>query len=144
MVLETAAGRLTRIDRGAPPRVLASGLSSPVGLARRGTGWVVAEPDGGRVVAVHEGAPLTLVASQLAQPSGLAVTLGGQIWVAEVGTGSLLRIETDGARSVIVDRLALSRPRGLHPHPVAMAIDADGRLLIAPPGDGSVLAVATP
>src|SRR5262249_53591045 len=71
VVVETGAGRVLRLEPGGGQRVLASGLASPLGIARRGIEILTAEPVGGRVLVLHEGASPTLLAAGLNQPAGL-------------------------------------------------------------------------
>jgi sugar lactone lactonase YvrE len=143
-VTETGAGRVTLVERGAAPRVLVSGLSTPIGLARRGASWIVAEPSGGRVVALREGAAPAVIASGLSEPSAVAVALGGQVYVAERGTGALTRIENDGSRIIVARGLDLSRRSGVFPLPVPLVATSDGAVIVAPSGDGSVLRIDAP
>lgn len=137
-VLESSSGRITRVDREGKLELVASGLSSPVGLGIHGGRFFVAEASGGRVVAARPGGPPAVVASGFATPVGATVDRAGHAIVAEGATGSVLRAESDATRTELASGLALRRSAGGEPVPVALAVDETGAILVVAPGDGSV------
>ena len=143
VVVETGAGRILRIEPGGATRVLASGLTTPVGLARRGISYLTAEPASGHVLSIREGVAPTLVASNLDQPTGIAVDASGRVYVAEAAAGRIVRVESDGARVSLADGLKLARQYGIFPAPVPLAASPRG-VIVASPGDGSVLSIEPP
>jgi sugar lactone lactonase YvrE len=143
VVVETGAGRIVRIEPGGARRVLASGLTTPVGLAQRGISYLTAEPSSGHVLSIREGIAPTLVASNLDEPTGIAVDAAGRVYVAESASGRIVRIESDGARVPLVDGLKLARQYGIYPAPVPLAASQKG-VVVGSPGDGSVLSIEAP
>ena len=51
------------------------------------------------------------VASGLDDPTGVALSMWGEIYVAEEGAGRVSRVEADGSLSVVAE--GLGQPRGL-------------------------------
>lgn len=140
LVLDTGAGRIVHVDSDGSTRNVATGLASPLGLALRGGQILTAEPEGGRVIGVREGSAPALVAGGLAGPVGLAVDSGGRIYVAEAQTGSVVRVDLDGARTRIAEGFDF-RTSAREPEPIAMAVDGEGAVVVAQPSDGSVVRV---
>src|SRR5439155_2890541 len=81
----------------------------------------------GRVSSTTSLAPVEVVASRLRGPVGVAVEQAGSIVVSQGEAGSVTRITTDGRRSTVVTGLD---------HPMGLAVDHQGRLLIVEEGRG--------
>jgi sugar lactone lactonase YvrE len=139
LVAETGAGRVLRIGPTGERETLASGLLSPVGLAASLDRVFTAEPAGGRVVALRPDDPPTVIASELAWPAGLALDGSGRLFVAEVDSGRLIRVDRDGTIARIASGLALDAGEHSFPLPVGVSTDGQGGVLIASPANGSVL-----
>lgn len=139
-VVDTGAGRILEIDTDGNSRVLASGLVEPLGLAVRGGQILTTEPEGGRLLGFREGSPAALVASGLAEPVGIATDTRGRIWVAEARTGYVVRVDSDGSRTRVAQGFDFRQARARRA-PVPMVVDGDGNLVIALPGDGSMVRI---
>jgi len=146
-------GTLARFDpaqlttTGAPaPAAVISGLHRPAALAfdRAGSLWV-SDLQAATIVAYdaeqleRSGSPtprvkLTGARNSLSAPSALAFDSDGDLWVANVGNGTV--VELDGMRlaksGAITPRTTLSEERsGLIDSPAGLAFDDDGSLWIA-------------
>ena len=140
-VAETGTGQVLKIGPGGEWWPMAYSLLSPVALVTDGARLLVSEPAGGRVLSLREERmPLSIV-SGLAQPSGLAVGPRHRIFIAERGTGELAVRNTDGSRRTLVRDLALGGARGEFPLEIPLVTRPDGSILLAAPGDGSVLEI---
>lgn len=140
-VAETATGQVLHIGPSGEWWPTAVSLLSPVGLVADGSRLLVTEPSGGRVLSLREGRSPLSVASGLAQPAGVAVDPTRRIFIAERGTGQLAVRNTNGSVRRIVTGLALGRSRLPYPLEVPLVAARDGSLLLASPGDGSVLRI---
>jgi glucose/arabinose dehydrogenase len=140
VIADTGAGRIVRVEADGSTRTLASGLVNPLGLASRGGQILTTEPTGGRVLGIREGSPPALIATGLSAPAGLATDAAGHVFVAETKTSSLLRIDPDGSHRKVATGFAFGDAES-DPRPIAMLAAPDGSLLIAIPGDGSVVRV---
>lgn len=113
-------------------RVVAKGLSSPVGMAFDPEGsLLVANWGAGTVVRVDRGGQVTTIAAGLEGPSGLAVAANGDIFVASYGGDLVWRVSKQGVREVFVRGLAT---------PAGLSLDRRGRLLIANRRTNQILA----
>lgn len=139
-VVDTGAGRILEIGGDGSSRALASGLAEPLGLALRGGQILTTEPEGGRLLGFREGSPAALVASGLAEPVGIATDARGRIWVAEARTGYVVRIDSDGSRTRVAQGFDFRQARARR-SPVPMVVDDGGNLVIALPGDGSMVRI---
>jgi sugar lactone lactonase YvrE len=104
-------------------RIIARGLSSPVGMAfdREGR-LLVANWSVGTVVSVATTGDVSVLAVDLNGPSGLALGPNGDIYVASYSGDLIWKISRSGQREVFV--------RGLGT-PAGLSFDLRGRLLIA-------------
>lgn len=113
-------------------RVIAKGLSSPVGMAIDRAGHLlVANWGAGTVVSISGNGEVSVVAAGLNGPSGLAIGPDGNIYVASYSDDLIWRISRSGQREVFV--------RGLGT-PAGLSFDRRGRLLIANRRTNQVLA----
>jgi sugar lactone lactonase YvrE len=133
----TGAGKVLRIVPTGQQEILASGLLSPIGLALSRERVLTAEPAGGRVLALRYRRrayrPSRAISGGRAV---LAVDARGQLFVAEVDAGRLLRIGNDGSTEVIASGLALDAGRAPPCRcPSASRTDAEGGVLVASPGE---------
>lgn len=111
---------------------LASGLSSPVGMAIDASGrLLVANWSAGTVTATPVGGPTTVLVSGLDGPSGLALSTRGELFVASYSGNVVWRIADGGRQEVFVRGLAT---------PAGLSFDRQGRLLIANRGTNQILA----
>jgi sugar lactone lactonase YvrE len=102
------------------------------GLAPSGSGEFVVTTSGGQVAYYRPGAGQSnVLADGFDQLYGVAVTPGGAVVVAELGTGRVLAVDSNG-----VEVLA----SGLR-DPVGVAIGPDNAVLVAEAGAGRVLAL---
>lgn len=138
VVLDTGAGRVVEVQGDGSTKVLAANLVEPLGLALRGGQILTAEPEGGRLIGLREGSPPSLVASGLAEPVGIASDARGRVYVAEARTGYVVRVDSDGSRTRVAQGFDFRHARAQR-MPIPMVVDGTGDLLIALPGDGSVL-----
>jgi len=138
LVLDTGAGRIVEIQGDGSSKVIAGSLVEPLGLALRGGQLLTAEPEGGRLLGLREGSPPSLVASGLAEPVGIASDARGRVYVAEARTGYVVRVDGDGSRTRVAQGFDFRHARAQR-MPIPMVVDGTGDLLIALPGDGSVL-----
>ena len=132
-VADAGRGRVVEVRPGGRQVVVASGLSSPAGLAVDAAGDVyVADAGRGRVVEVRPGGRQVVVASGLSSPAGLAVDAAGDVYVADAGRGRVVEVRPGGRQVVVAS--GLSSPAGL-------AIDTASDLYVADPGQGTIVAV---
>ena len=141
-----APGTLHKVPPGGAPQLLASDLRvhsrSDLALAPDGKVYVC-DDAGGRVLAfAADGARSELAgpgaAAPIQTPSGLAVAKDGRIFVSDQGSGQVRVRRPDGAWNLVagVDGdAAASDGRSLPLNtPIAIAFDAQGRLIIAENG----------
>ena len=132
-VADAGRGRVVEVRPGGRQVVVASGLSSPSGLAVDSAGDLyVADSGQGRVVEVRPGGRQVVVASGLSSPSGLAVDSAGDLYVADSGQGRVVEVRPGGRQVVVAS--GLSSPSGL-------AVDSAGDLYIADPGQGAIVSI---
>jgi sugar lactone lactonase YvrE len=143
VVLESAAGRVTRVDSAGVLQPIASGLSAPLGLGAHAGRLLVGESAGGRVLALRTGSPPVVVASGLVQLAGLTADRSGHVVVAEGRDGTVERVESDASRTTLLSGLALTALAGGRPIPVPLVVDEQGAIFVAAPGDGTVWRVAS-
>jgi len=117
-------------------RTLATGLSSPVGVAIDANGAVViANWSAGTIVRVDRDGNVTTLASDLSGPAGLAISSSGDIFIASYSQDLVWRMSPNGGKpEVFVTGLAT---------PAGLSFDNRGNLLIANRRTNQVLA-ATP
>ena len=115
---------------------IATGLSSPVGMAIDSAGSVIiANWSAGTILRAGRDGKVASLASGLSGPSGLAIASSGDIYVASYSQDLVWRISpTGGEPSVFVRGLAT---------PAGLSFDNQGRLLIANRRTNQILA-ATP
>lgn len=140
-VAETGTGQILKVGPGGEWWPIAYSLLSPVALVADGARLLVSEPGGGRILSLREERTPLSIASGLAQPSGLAAGPRRRIFIAERGTDQLSVRNTDGSVRPLVRDLALGGVHGEHPLEIPLAARPDGTLLLAAPGDGSVLQI---
>lgn len=102
-----------------------------IAVAADGTAYVTDQVDKG----VHRWAPgekPTLWAKGFTDPSGLAISPAGDIYVTDIGSGQLVRLDKQGKPTVVADKLG--KPRE------ALFID-ERTLLISDEGEGNVYQV---
>ena len=112
-------GMVQRLQEKSAPVTMFSGLQNPFDLhvLNNGHFWVSEQgPNGtlpGRITLRDStGKVLKSLVYKFVNPEGLAVTPDGAVWVAETGTGELLRFAPDGKVIVVASQLAL--PVNLH------------------------------
>lgn len=104
-------------------RIVAAGLSSPVGIALDHEGrLLVANWSAGSVVRIARNAQVDILATGLDGPSGLALAPNGDVFVASYSGDVVWRLTSKGAREIFVRGLAT---------PAGLSFDRRGRLLIA-------------
>ena len=163
VIADRGNGRIRRVSRSGTIRTVAEGLQAPhaVGVGSRGT-IVVAEAGGRRILRLQPGAPPVAIAGDggigfcgdggparaafLRRPEGLAVDAAGNVYIADTGNNRVRRVDAGGETIVTVAgdgragyagdggpavRAALDRPR-------AVAVDREGRLLIADSGNSRI------
>ncbi len=122
----------TKGPRWRRERTVATGLSSPVGMALDPEGrLLVANWSAGSVIRVARDGQLTTIASGLSGPSGLALAANGDIFVASYSADLVWRIVGAGRPEVFVRGLAT---------PAGLSFDSQGRLLIANRRTNQILA----
>lgn len=110
LITEAGAGTLLLQDLNQPGRahatVVAGGLGAPHQVTLLDAAALVADHAGGRLLRVDltTGAVGVLLAG-LAQPVGIAAAPDGTVYLAEQGTGSILRLAPDGTRSTLLSPL---------------------------------------
>ena len=113
-------------------RVVATGLSSPVGMALDRDGrLLVASWSAGKVIAIDAQGKASVVAEDLNGPSGLALGPHGEIYVASYSGDLVWQLGGSGQKKVFVRGLAT---------PAGLSFDLKGRLLIANRRTNQVLA----
>lgn len=113
-------------------RIVAKGLSSPVGMAFDRDGrLLVANWSAGTVVGVTTTGDVSVLVADLNGPSGLALGPDGDIYVASYSGDLIWKINRSGQREVFV--------RGLGT-PAGLSFDLRGRLLIANRRTNQILA----
>jgi len=117
-------------------RTLATGLSSPVGVAIETNGSVViANWSAGTIVRIDRGGNTTTLTSGLSGPAGLAISSSGDIFIASYSQDLVWRMSPNGGKpKIFVTGLAT---------PAGISFDNHGNLLIANRRTNQVLA-ATP
>jgi len=117
-------------------RTLATGLSSPVGVAIETNGSVViANWSAGTIVRIGRGGSTTTLTSGLSGPAGLAISSSGDIFIASYSQDLVWRMSQNGGKpEIFVTGLAT---------PAGISFDNHGNLLIANRRTNQVLA-ATP
>lgn len=119
-------------NRWSRDRVVATGLSSPVGMALDRDGrLLVANWSAGTVLAINADGKASVVAEGLTGPSGLALGPRGEIYVASYSGDLVWRFGRSGQKEVFVRGLAT---------PAGLSFDLKGRLLIANRRTNQVLA----
>ena len=105
--------------------------------------FIVTEPLAGRISRVLDD-QRSVVAEGLQFPAGLADAQDGTVYVAESGTGRLLRINLgDGAITPVADGLGAVRSVAIAPDGSVAALDArEGRLFTVDPASGRRTLVA--
>lgn len=112
--------------------VLATGLSSPVGMALDRDGrLLVANWSAGTVVAIDADGKASVIADGLSGPSGLALGPQGELYVASYSDDLIWRLGRDGQKEVFLRGLAT---------PAGLAFDLKGNLLIANRRSNQILA----
>lgn len=79
--------------------------------------------------ALGPGDPTTVVASGFDRPCRIVFDASGDLLIAELGLGQILRVKTDGSRSLVSD--AVADPRGI-------SLDALGNLLVTSSNDSAL------
>jgi DNA-binding beta-propeller fold protein YncE len=106
-----------------PKRIMATGLSSPVGTAFDNQGrLLIANWSAGSVIRIARNAQISILATGLQGPSGLAVAPNGDIFVASYSGDIIWKITMKGSPEVFAWGLAT---------PAGLSFDRSGRLLIA-------------
>jgi sugar lactone lactonase YvrE len=107
----TVLGNVTAYDtRKHACEVLATGLDTPFGVARRASGAIVAtEYDGGRLIEVEPKGQPKVLARGLDHPTGVTVT-DGSCLVSETGKRRVVRIDGSGITPILE---GLERPEGI-------------------------------
>jgi sugar lactone lactonase YvrE len=140
---------------GGEARELAGGLDRPMGVALGADGTAyVAESGKGRVVKLV-GGKAECVVDALGEPQGIAVH-GGKLYVLDTGAKQIVEADlVSGAQRVLASGLPVGAPTGVAPirlggvgefcgPRVAMAgiaVAADGTVVFAADGEGSVMAL---
>ena len=125
-------GALAAPARWRRERVLATGLSSPVGMAIDHEGrLLVANWSAGTVTRITANGKASTIASGLNGPSGLALAANGDLFVASYSDDLVWKITRSGQRDVFV--------RGLGT-PAGLSFDIQRRLLIANRRTNQILA----
>lgn len=120
LVVDRAAGTLTRIGGDGAREVLAKGLHGPNGVAVDGAGDIfVLEAAGRRIMRLGADGHVAAVASTLRQPRAIAVGPNGRVWVAmrdeNGGDDVVAQLDESGALTevaagfVAVEALAATR-----------------------------------
>ena len=121
-VAAPGANSVSMLADGALTDPVATGLTSPEGLAVDGSGTLfVADAGAGRVVRVAAGGTQTVVADGLSAPTGVATDSSGDVFVAASGSGQILRLTAGDPHEVAAGFL----------HPVAVAVAPSGHLVVA-------------
>jgi sugar lactone lactonase YvrE len=149
-VADGTAGQLFRLETGAPPTLVASGLDMPSAIAIAPDGSLVVANTGAHTIVrvdVEIGAVETLAGAAGAPgfadaprgearffgPVGVAVAADGTVFVADTYNDRVRAIGTDGGVRTIAAGLDT---------PCAVAVAPDGALLVADTGSAQVLRVA--
>ncbi len=136
-VAERDGGRIRLIASNNKVSTVASGLAGPTAVAVDAGGAVwVTESTAGTLTRIDPDGTRTAVATGLVQPEGLVLDGAGQAYVSEAGNGRITVVALDGTTRPLVAAGVLSAPWGL-------AFDADGALLVADRGAGTVVRVGT-
>ncbi|WP_165078225.1 MULTISPECIES: hypothetical protein [unclassified Desulfovibrio] len=129
------AGELVRIQPDGTREVVSSGHRLPVDVTRLADGSLAVSCYGGSVdMVAPDGAVRSLpaAAAGLVRPGvGILAAGADSVLVADNGAGSVARLDKGGRAAVLVTGLA---------SPVGLARAPDGRILVAPWGDGTVRA----
>lgn len=137
-------GQIVEIDAGDQRRIIAEGLSAPVGLALADGKLLVAQSARGSIVSIDMVTrDRTIVARGLRRPEGLAVAADGTIYVVESAAARLSEIRRNGRKRVLASHL----PLGIDPGPGMPAawiindvgIGARGVLYVTTDQDGALL-----
>jgi hypothetical protein len=144
VIAETGAGRVTRLDASGARTTLASGLLSPIGIARSAGRLLVVESSGGRLLSVREGGAPVVIATGLARPIGVAADRLGRVYIVQEGTKSIERLDGDGSRVPLAINLPLAGDETTRSAGVPMAISADDAVFFLAPTSGAVFRLIAP
>jgi sugar lactone lactonase YvrE len=163
LVADRGNGRLRGVSRSGTIRTVAEGLRAPQAVAVGLRGAIfVAEAGARLILRLASGSPPVTVAGDggigfcgdggparaafLRRPAGLALDATGNVYIADTGnnrvrrvdaaTGTIVTVAGDGSAGYAGDggpavRAALDRPR-------AVAVDSEGRILIADSGNSRI------
>jgi streptogramin lyase len=127
-----AAGRLHRVDPATGrSSLLTADLDGPTSVAVGAGGELYVAEYASRIRRVDPGtgAVTTVVASGLDRPHGVAVGGDGRVYVGDTYSGTVKRVEPDGALTTIASGLA---------NPTGLAVTADGAVLVAEHESGAI------
>jgi hypothetical protein len=144
VVAETGAGRVTRLEASGTRTTLASGLLSPIGIARSAGRLLVVESSGGRLLSVREGGAPVVIATGLARPIGVGADRLGRAYVVEEGTKSIERLDGDGSRVPLAINLPLTGDESTRSAGVPIAISGDDAVFFLAPTSGAVFRLIAP
>jgi hypothetical protein len=144
VVAETGAGRITRLDASGARIPVATGLLSPIGIARSAGRLLVVESSGGRLLSVREGGAPVVIATGLARPIGVGVDRLGRVYVAQEGTRSIERVDGDGSRVPVAIHLPFASDETTRSTGVPVAISADDAVVLLAPATGAVFRLVAP
>ena len=148
IVTDYKAGEVVEFSPGdaTTKKILAYGLSGPVGLAVTPNGsLIISENTTGRLIGIGASGLKTVIAEGLHQPEGVAMRSDGHIVVAEVGAQRLSIIDPEtGEKTIIAEDLPIGDTigQGLVPvHlPTGVTVDGDGVIYMTGDKDNSILA----
>lgn len=111
-------------------------ISSPTGLVMKQSSDMFVASSNGTISEISSlGVVSTFISSGLSNPQGLAMnSTDSRLYIADYGTGKILRADEQGNTSVFVS--GLNQPRGL-------AFDTQGNLYVSNAGSGTISKITT-
>lgn len=135
LVANRASGEILSVDLASGERrVVASGLSLPVGVVEMADGSIVASQYGGRVTRVLPDGSVSELGESFSRPGvGILAAGADAVFVIDNGASLVRRVAFDGAPQVVAD--------GLEGSAVALGRGGEGELLVGTWGSGAVYRV---